>query len=84
MPKAAAMRTTTIVSMGMDDSLRSGAMMLGAAMSGFDLDQIRTHPVAPPAAGKVDHLKFAAVHALTAPPGGLHYRVFRGELRSRS
>src|SRR5262249_21676450 len=38
MPKAAAMRTTTIVSTGMDDSLRSGgAMMLGAAVRGFDL-----------------------------------------------
>jgi hypothetical protein len=47
MPKAAAMRTTMIVSTGMDDSLRSGAMMLGAAVRGFDLDQIRTHPVSP-------------------------------------
>jgi len=37
-------------------------MMLGAAVRGFDLDQIRAHPA--PAAGKADHLKFAAVHAL--------------------
>jgi hypothetical protein len=76
------MRTTTIVSMGMDDSLRSGAMMLGAAVRGFDLDQIHAHTAY--AAGKADHLKFAALHALTAASAGLHYRVFRGELRSRS
>jgi len=83
MPKAAAMRTTTIVSMGMNDSLSLwGAMMLGAAVRGFDLDQIRAHPA--PAAGKTDHLKFAAAHALTPAPAGLHYPVFRGELRSRS
>ena len=66
------MRTTMIVSTGMDDSLRSGAMMLGAAMSGFDLDQIRAHPVSPPAAGNADQLKFAAAHALTPAPAGLH------------
>ena len=37
MPKAAAMRTTTMVSTGMDDSLRSGAMMLGAAVDALIL-----------------------------------------------
>ena len=58
-----------------------GAMMLGAAVEALILIKFA---LAPPCGGTGGSRKFAAAHALTPVPAGLHYRVFRGELRSRS
>lgn len=72
-PNAAAMMRTTIVSVGMGGSLCfSKAMMLEARGEALILVKFRAHPSPPLPAGEPDHVKFAALHALTAAPAGLH------------
>src|SRR6516225_3350029 len=55
--------------------------------SAADDDRTRVNPSSDASGGERKRTECAAPqppHALTAAPAGLHYRVFRGELRSRS